>query len=263
MPFDGRLCTVKLMADSPAFRRPARRRPARRRVALVALLAAVAAALVAAGAWRISRARCFALTGPVICRVSTTRPLVALTFDDGPTPLGVDAILPVLAEHHAQATFFLIGTDIARHPDLARRLRAAGQEIANHSDTHQRMVFRSPGFYDRELTRTATRLRDAGGDSDLFRPPFGKKLIGLPVAVRRHGLRMVLWDVEDPPTDDPRAFAREVVAAARPGSIILVHAMYPANAPARQALPLILDGLRAKGLQPVSDSTLLAAADAG
>lgn len=233
------------------------RRLALRRLALVALLVTSAVVLVAAGLWQVSRARCFALTGPVICRVETTRPFVALTFDDGPTPLGVDAVLPVLAKHHAQATFFLIGAEIARRPDLARKLSEAGQEIANHSDTHRRMVFRSPGVYDRELTRTAAALRSVGGASNLFRPPHGKKLIGLPIAVQRHGLRMVLWDVEDPSTDDPRAFAREVVAAARPGSIILVHAMYPANATARQALPLILDGLRAKGLQPVSVSTLL------
>jgi len=222
-------------------------------------LAAGALALIAGLAlWQVSRARCFSLAGPAICRVETSKPMVALTFDDGPTPLGVDAVLPTLEEHHAHATFFLIGGEVARRPDLAARLVRAGQEIGNHSFSHVRMVGRSRSFYDQEIERTDALLRRAGGSPGLFRPPYGKKLIGLPLAVRRHGLRMVLWDVEDPHATSPEAFAGQVVAAARPGSIILLHTMYPANGTARQALPLILDGLQAKGLQVVSVGTLLA-----
>ena len=71
---------------------------------------------------------------------------------------------------------------------------------------------------------------------------------------------MVLWDVEDPQATSASAFAAQVVAEARPGSIILLHVMHPANETARQALPLILDGLDAKGLQVVSVGTLLQAA---
>jgi peptidoglycan/xylan/chitin deacetylase (PgdA/CDA1 family) len=228
------------------------------------LVLGVLALLVAVGGvalWQVSRARCFALVGPAICHVQTSAPLVALTFDDGPTPLGVDAILPVLADHGATATFFLIGQDMARHPGLASRLVDAGQEIANHSYSHPRLVGRSAAFYDHEIARTEALLTAAGGRARLFRPPYAKKLVGLPLAVRRHGLRMVLWDVEDPAATTPQAFARQVVAEARPGSIILLHAMYPANVTARQALPLILDGLEAKGLRAVSVGALLVRAD--
>jgi peptidoglycan-N-acetylglucosamine deacetylase len=233
-------------------------KPAVRRGLIAAGVVIVATAATLFALYHVSRARCFALNGPVICRVETSEPKVALTFDDGPTEIGVDAILPLLDQHDAQATFFLIGQEIARRPDLAQRLVGAGHEIANHSFSHRQMVARSAGFYDHELARTEAVLRQAGGTSDLFRPPYGKKLFGLPREVKRQQLRMVLWDVEDPQTSDPKAFADQVVAAARPGSIILIHAMYPANATARQALPRILQGLKAKGLQVVSVQTLLA-----
>lgn len=237
------------------------RRPAepRRRVRIVMIIAAsvLLAGTLAVSILQVSRARCFALTGPVVCRVETDRPLVALTFDDGPTEAGAAAVLPVLEAHGAQATFFLIGREAAERPDLAARLVAAGHEIANHSYSHARMVGRPRGFYERELVLTQAALERAGGESRLFRPPYGKKLAGLPLEARRQGLTLVMWDVEDPQTHDAAAFADEVVAKARPGSIILLHAMYPSNGTAREALPRILEGLRGKGLQAVSVETLL------
>jgi peptidoglycan-N-acetylglucosamine deacetylase len=138
-----------------------------------------------------------------------------------------------------------------------RQLAAAGQELGNHSFTHQRMIGRPASFYDHEIEETDSLLRKSGARSDFFRPPYGKKLFGLPLAVGRHGLRMILWDVEDPVTTDPRRFADQVVSQARPGSIILVHAMYPADVAGRNAVPMILDGLAARGLKIVTVGALL------
>lgn len=229
----------------------------------VAGLAVASLVGVGWGLWQVSRARCFALTAPVVCRVETDAPLVALTFDDGPTPDGLAAILPALQAHGAHATFFLIGREAAARPELVKRLLAAGHEVGDHSYTHPRMVGRPTGVYEREIGDTEAVLRRAGAASGLFRPPYGKKLFGLPLAARRHGLTIVMWDVEDPATTDPRAYADQVVAQARPGSIILVHAMYGANATARAALPMILDGLAAKGLKPVSVGELMRAGRGG
>src|SRR4051812_25908233 len=110
----------------------------------IGLLAALTAAL---SLYEISRARCFSLTGQAICRVATAAPMVALSFDDGPTSLGVEAILPELARHDAHATFFLIGAEAAKRPDLVRRLVAAGQEVGDHSFTHVRMIGHASRFY--------------------------------------------------------------------------------------------------------------------
>lgn len=228
----------------------------RRRLAVVAA-SAVLALVVSTALWQASRSRCWTLTGAVTCRVDTAAPLVALTFDDGPTSGGVAAILPVLSRHGVQATFFLTGREATLHPELVRLIVSQGHEVANHSFTHQRMVLRSDHFYASEIARTQAALTHAGATSRLFRPPYGKKLFGLPRAAEAAGLRMVMWDVEDPQTDDPAAFAGAIVREARPGSIILIHAMYQGNAVARSALPLILDGLNSKGLRVVSAGELL------
>ncbi len=225
----------------------------------VAILSALALLLMAGTAlWQMSRSRCFVLVGAVTCRVETDAPIVALTFDDGPTPLGVETVLPELEQHGAKATFFLTGREATQRPDLVRRIVAAGHEVGNHSFTHQRMIGRSASFYANEIGRTQAALRQAGADSRSFRPPYGKKLVGLPVAVKGAHLNLVLWDVEDPNTADPVKFAEQVVQAARPGSIILIHAMYSSNNTARAALPAILAGLEKKGLRIVTVNELLA-----
>jgi peptidoglycan/xylan/chitin deacetylase (PgdA/CDA1 family) len=234
-------------------------RPAgRRRAGLIGLAAFGIVLLAAAAVWQVSRDRCFTLVGEITCRVATDRPRVALTFDDGPTPLGVEAVAPILARHGVRATFFLVGEALEARPDLARRLAAEDHEIANHSYSHQRMIGRPAAWHRSEIARTQALLEAAGGRSRLFRAPYGKKLIGLPLAVEAEGLRMVAWDVEEPATADPVAYARQIVDQARPGSILLMHPMHGANATARDALPLVLAGLKAKGLEVVPAGELLA-----
>ncbi|HKR23893.1 MAG TPA: polysaccharide deacetylase family protein [Allosphingosinicella sp.] len=235
------------------------RRPRWRRIAAVAAVLLLLLALQMT-VLEISRARCFSLVGEAICRVETEAPVVALTFDDGPTPSGVALARQVLRENDARGTFFLIGSEVAGREDLVRQLVADGHEIGNHSYSHPRMIFRWPGSYDEEIGRADTVLRRAGAPAlTLFRPPYGKKLIGLPNALARHNYRMIMWDVEDPPgAADPRAYAAEIVRQARPGSIILMHVMYAPNAVAREALPLVVRGLRARGFRLVTVSELLA-----
>lgn len=222
-----------------------------------ALLLALA---LAAALYPISRARCFALVGEMICRVETDRPMVALTFDDGPTERGVATALAELRARGARATFFLIGRDAGERPHLVRRIVAEGHEVANHSLTHQVMIGRTSRFYDGEIAETHRLLIEAGAPPPtLFRPPYGKKLWGLPASARRHGYKMVMIDVEEPLAEDPRVYADRVVREAKPGSILLMHLMYRANGTAREALPLVIRGLQARGFRIVSVGELLAA----
>lgn len=223
-------------------------------IALAALLLAAFLAL-----FEISRARCFSLVGEAICHVETDAPLVALSFDDGPTPDGVAWASAVLRPSHAHATFFAVGSEIAGHEALIRGLLAEGHEVGNHSFSHVRMAMHSAAFYDDEIMRTDALLRGAGvAAPSLFRPPYGKKLIGLPLALERHHYRMIMWDVEDPlDAQTPQAYADAVVREARPGSIILMHIMYAGNRIAREALPLVVRGLEARGLRIVTVGELL------
>jgi peptidoglycan/xylan/chitin deacetylase (PgdA/CDA1 family) len=137
----------------------------------------------------------------------------------------------------------------------------AGHEIGNHSFSHDRMMFKSSSYYDQEIRRTDAVLLAAGAPRpSLFRPPFGKKLVGLPLAVQRNGKRLVMWDSGDPPDRDPKIYADKILRQVRPGSIVLIHPMYSANATERAALPLILEGLTQRGFRMVTVSRLLSAA---
>lgn len=230
---------------------------------VIGLFLAVAIGLaIPAALFKISKARCFTLTGEAICRVETDRKLVALTFDDGPTKAGLDAVLPQLKRYNAKGTFFLIGEH--SKANLVRRVVGDGHEVGNHSYSHRRMIFRSSDFYEQEIRRTNAVLQRAGAPRPtLFRPPYGKKLVGLPRAVERNGQRMIMWDTGDPPDRDPAIYARKVLEQVRPGSIVLIHPMYPREGTERAALPLILDGLTKRGYRMVTVSELLAAEKTG
>jgi len=224
-------------------------------IVIAAIVLIVSTALV----WQLSKARCIQLVGEVTCRVETEAKLVALTFDDGPTPEGVDAVLAELGPRGIHATFFLIGSRMEKFPGQAERLIAAGHELGNHTYAHQRNLGRSQDFYAAEIAKTRTLLQRAGSETKLFRPPFGKRLIGLPLEVERAGYRTIMWDVEDQPEKftQASAFAGDILARVRPGSIILIHPMYRHNRLARDALPIVLDGLRSQGYEVVTVSELL------
>jgi peptidoglycan-N-acetylglucosamine deacetylase len=224
-------------------------------IAVFAIILAVSAAVL----WQLSKARCLQLVGEVTCRIETESKLVALTFDDGPTPEGVDAVLAELGPRGITATFFLIGNRMEKYPGQAERLIAAGHELGNHTYSHQRNLVRPQSFYAAEIAKTDALLKRAGSNTKLFRPPFGKRLIGLPLEVERAGYRTIMWDVEEQPEKftQASAFAQDILARVRPGSIILIHPMYRHNQVARDALPMVLDGLQAQGYEVGSVSELL------
>lgn len=216
----------------------------------------------AAGLWQVSRATDFQFFGALVDRVETDRPVVALTFDDGPSSEFTAEILAMLDAHGARATFFVTGRETMENMDEARAIVAAGHELGNHSWHHQRMVLMTPQAVRDEIERTDAAIRAAGHEGEIhFRPPYGKKLLVLPWYLWRTGRTSVTWDIA-PDSDDPSAtaaaIAERAVTAARPGSIILLHLMYQSRAASREVLPAIIRGLRAKGLEPVPLSQLLA-----
>ena len=235
----------------------------RRKFRLWSLGLAGAVFLAGFGLFEISKARCFSLVGEAVCRVETRQKVVALSFDDGPTAEGVAWATAQLRRTGARATFFLIGEQVAGREMLVRRIVATGNEVGNHSFSHSRMVLHRAAFYDREIERTDALLRQSGVRAPrLFRPPYGKKLIGLPRALARHGYEMVLWDVEDPARPrDARDYADRLLREVRPGSIILMHIMYRGNHIERAALPLVLQGLAARVFRVVTVGELLSLRD--
>jgi len=182
---------------------------------------------------------------------------LALSFDDGPTTL-TSALVAQLAAHHARATFFLIGRDIAPHAAAVAAEAAAGDEIGNHTWSHRDLTTLSPAAVDRELSETSRAIRVASGTAPrLVRPPGGNRDAAVDGVIRAHGLIETLWSIDprDWASDDPVAIADTVLDEATPGAIVLLHDGRPATL---AALPEILDGLRARRLRLVTIPRLLA-----
>jgi peptidoglycan/xylan/chitin deacetylase (PgdA/CDA1 family) len=212
--------------------------------------------------FEVSKSRTFQFFGTLVDRVDTTEKIVALTFDDGPDPAGTHAILDTLKSRQVPATFFLIGRDMAAHPDLARDIAAAGHELGNHSFSHDRMIGVTPSWVADEVEATDALIRAAGYHGEiLFRPPNGKKLFALPHYLAEHHRTTITWDVapDSDGTPDAATVESAVLGQVRPGSIVLLHAMYGSRGQTRQAIGPVLDGLKQRGYRFVTVSQLLAA----
>lgn len=218
---------------------------------------------VLAGLYQLSRAREYQLFGELVARVETAVGVVALTFDDGPTPRQTQDVIDMLDDLDVVATFYLNGAPAAQNAEQVRALALAGHELGNHAWHHDRMVLMSPARVRREIEDTDAAIRAAGYDGPLtFRPPYGKKLFVLPWVLADMGRTAVTWDVEPESAvaDDAGAqeIADHVIANAHSGSIVLLHVMYDHGGASRDAVPMIVEGLRARGMAFVTVSEMLA-----
>lgn len=182
---------------------------------------------------------------------------VALTFDDGPHPEGTPAVLAELARRGARATFFLVGEQVRREPDVAREIAAAGHEVGLHGDRHVLLLRRRVRELADDLARAAGAIADATGAAPvLYRPPYGVFSSGALALVRRLGYRPLLWsawgrDWERRAT--AASIARRATRALRPGDVVLLHdsdAYSSAGSWRRTvaALPSVLDAVAALGV---------------
>jgi len=231
-------------------------------VARVVGALAAAVVVVGAGSYWLMNSTTVQLLGDHVARVDTTRKVVALTFDDGPSSMYADQILADLGRYGVRATFFVIGADAKANPGALTSLVVARQELGNHSYGHRRLVFVSTRTVADEVEAADQVIRAAGYTGPLaFRPPYGKKLLSAPYYLWRHDRMTVMWDVAPDSiagiAGDPRALTRYVLDNVRPGSIIELHPWSSGGAATRDALPGIIVGLRADGYQLVTVSELL------
>ncbi|MDP9788303.1 polysaccharide deacetylase family protein [Agrobacterium tumefaciens] len=232
----------------------------KRTVSLFLVLAGLAAVLI--GVHFFSKSRTTQLFGGIIARVETERPVVALTFDDGPSVRFTPDVLTILRERGVKATFFLTGKETEENLPQARMIVSEGHQLGNHSYAHSNMMFMGPARIREEIERTDAAIRAAGYEGEImFRPPYGKKLLTLPWYLSRHDRKTIMWDVEPESfpdvADDAAALASHVIEQTRNGSIIIMHVMYRSREVSRQALPLIIDGLRQRGFEFVTVAQLL------
>lgn len=204
----------------------------------------------------------FQIAGELYSRVNTEKKLIALTFDDGPNE-NADEILKILDEKNVKATFYLIGDQLEKNTDAAKKISEGGHQVGNHSYSHTRMIFKSPQFVATEIEKTNQLIRASGYEGEItFRPPYGKKLLLLPLYLKQHNIKTITWDVDPlqtlPSTTTSEDISDFVIAHAQPGSIILIHPWYGETNRSREAIAQIIEGLRQEGYQFVTVSDLLA-----
>lgn len=227
---------------------------------LLGLLVAIIA-LIAIG-FQISKSRTFQFFGELVSRVNTQQKFVALTFDDGPIPGNTEEVLSILKEGGVKATFFVTGAELEQNPEQGHKLVAAGHELGNHSFSHSRMVLKTPSFVKFEIERTDELIRQAGYQGAIhFRPPFGKKLFVLPYYLSQHSRKSITWDVEPDSFpevgSDANKIVEHVLANVKPGSIILLHVMYPSRKESLKSVKGIIDELKSHGYEFKTVSELL------
>jgi len=191
------------------------------------VLAAVGGLSVAIHSWGVVNPRS-SLYLPVTWRLRQEARDLALTFDDGPNPEVTPRLLDVLAAHGLHATFFVIGEHVARHPELARRIRAGGHALGLHSHTHSRLFnCWTPGRVRRDLAACAAAISQATGEPApvLFRPPVGLKNPVVGFVAGRLGLCTVTWTARgrDIGAPTPDAVLKRLSPTVRPGAILLLH----------------------------------------
>jgi len=227
------------------------------------LLAAIIIALVCMlTLWQVSRSRKFQFFGELVPRVNTSQKVVALTFDDGPVPGTTAEILAILEQEHVRATFFVTGAELQANMAEGRRIVEAGHELGNHSFSHQRMLLVTPSFVKQEVETTDSLIREAGYQGPIhFRPPYGKKLFALPYYLWKTGRKSITWDVEPDSfpeiASDANKIGDFVLSQTQPGSIIILHVMYPSRVESMKAVKKIIEGLKAKGYSFKTVSELL------
>jgi peptidoglycan-N-acetylglucosamine deacetylase len=143
-------------------------------------------------AWAV-RGRSAAVFGRSVWRGDPRRRSVALTFDDGPSE-STPAILEILAQYRVPATFFQVGANVDRLPEVARAVAAGGHDIGNHSYAHPIFCFRSAAFIEDDLRRAQQTIQAHTGSVPVwFRAPYGVRWFGMGAAQRHLSLTGVMW----------------------------------------------------------------------
>ncbi len=188
-----------------------------------------------------------------------TGPFIAITFDDGPHASNTPRLLDMLSSRGIKATFFCVGTNVARYPNIMRRIVADGHDVENHTWNHPKLSSLGDSGVRSELDRANAGIMSVVGIAPrMYRPPYGaitarqKQFI-----MSEYGYPTILWSVdpEDWKRPGPAVITNRILSQTKPGAIILVHDIH---APSIDAMPATLDGLLARGYRFVTCSQLTA-----
>ena len=182
---------------------------------------------------------------------------VYLTFDDGPIPEVTPKVLEILARYDVKATFFMVGENIDKHPDVFRQVVEAGHSVANHTYNHvkgwklgTRAYLANVALWEDAYNRQMVNGKWSNGK--LFRPPYGRTWWWQRRALVQCGYRIYLWDVltrDYNPHRTPEAMLAQIKRQTRPGSIINFHDSVKSNERMLAVLPQAIEWLKKEGYE--------------
>jgi peptidoglycan/xylan/chitin deacetylase (PgdA/CDA1 family) len=204
-------------------------------------------------------------SGAIVVRGPRERPRFALTFDDGPGA-GTAAALELLAKRGAKGTFFLVGTELQRHPELGRAIRDAGHELGSHSMAHLDHAEAGRQEALADMIEGAEAIeRVLGVEPRLYRAPYGHFVPVTLAEAERRGWTCLYWSASGEDWregESGTSIAERVLEDLGAGAIVLLHDArhgQPASCgPMLAALDVVLAEAARRGLEPVTVSDLLA-----
>ena len=170
---------------------------------------------------------------------------VYLTFDDGPIPEVTPKVLDILARYDVKATFFMVGENIDKHPEVFEQVVAAGHSIGNHTYNHLKGWKTPFGDYMANVAKFPKETR-------LFRPPYGKATLRQRRALVKKGYRLIYWDIltkDYEATRTPEAMFRLIQRETRKGSIINFHDSLKSKERMLAVLPQVIEWLQKEGYE--------------
>jgi peptidoglycan/xylan/chitin deacetylase (PgdA/CDA1 family) len=177
---------------------------------------------------------------------------VYLTFDDGPIPEVTPKVLEILDKYGVKATFFMVGENIDKHPEVFEQVVKAGHAIGNHTYNHMKGWRVSTATYldnVRQWEEAVERNYPNGYPAPVlnrFRPPYGRTWVWQRKAVKKTGYEIYLWDVltrDYNPCRTPEAMLKQIKRETRPGSIINFHDSIKSNERMLEVLPQAIEWL--------------------
>ncbi len=184
---------------------------------------------------------------------------VALTFDDGPHPSHTPRLLDILKQRNVKATFYVVGTNVSRHPHIIRRMLAEGHEVGNHTVNHPNLSQMGDDGVRRELDGVITAMRSAAPNYRMrtMRPPYGALTQRQREWIfREYGYPTIMWSVDPQDWRRPGAsvVTQRILSNTRSGGIVLAHDIHGATI---DAMPATVDGLLGRGFRFVTVSQLI------
>ncbi|WP_420385759.1 polysaccharide deacetylase family protein [Roseivirga sp.] len=185
----------------------------------------------------------------LLWKVKTVEKVLYLTFDDGPIPELTEWVLSQLEQHQAKATFFCVGENIIKHPQIYRSILSAGHSVGNHTQHHLNGKKTEATQYLSDVEDCDQVMTNAGSTTSLFRPPYGR-LTNVQRKTLLQQKTIVMWDVLTQDYDqsiNPELILKKSIAATSKGSIIVFHDNLKAEHNLKAVLPQYLQHFSSLG----------------